>query len=393
MYAPIIGAGDDYQGHQPAETPQNIVNRTNRLKAEYEDLKRDLSEELSQVDARMIKPAQDAKDSLQMMKKTIKKRDDKKLDFERYQGRVDSGMKKGSKRSDRETAALTKSQSELAAATEAYNAADEHLRACLPRLLTSVFSILPYLLAAQVQIQNNLLAHYYTMLHTYCTEEGFPSPSPPMDEVIRLWEDGFKPVQQEAESIMILASGKAVKSSMKLENGHTNGFRRPSATSTSFHRVPSVSPARALPPSPSYDTKPKISSSPSHPVNGLLSPTTPLTETPYQTPGAVAYSPAGPNVDYFSRERQPSSNSITATTPGGLQKKRPPPPPPPRIPSGQPPALFVTALYDFGGQGEGDLAFREGDRIKVIKKTDSTDDWWQGELRGVRGAFPANYCQ
>jgi hypothetical protein len=53
----------------------------------------------------------------------------------------------------------------------------------------------------------------------------------------------------------------------------------------------------------------------------------------------------------------------------------------------------VTALYDFGGQGAGDLSFREGDRIRVIKKTESTDEWWQGELRGVKGSFPANYCR
>lgn len=70
-------------------------------------------------------------------------------------------------------------------------------------------------------------------------------------------------------------------------------------------------------------------------------------------------------------------------------KKKPPPPPPKRIGSNQ--GLFVTALYDFGGQSAGDLAFREGDRIRVLKKTDSTDDWWEGELRGVKGSFPANY--
>lgn len=72
-----------------------------------------------------------------------------------------------------------------------------------------------------------------------------------------------------------------------------------------------------------------------------------------------------------------------------VAKKKPPPPPPRPGPGAQ----YVTALYDFGGQSEGDLAFRERDRIRVVEKTDSTDDWWEGELRGVRGSFPANYVE
>lgn len=72
-------------------------------------------------------------------------------------------------------------------------------------------------------------------------------------------------------------------------------------------------------------------------------------------------------------------------------KKRPPPPPP-RTPSASN-VQFVTAQYDFGGQGDGDLAFREGDRIRVVEKSESTDDWWEGELRGVQGSFPANYVK
>lgn len=55
--------------------------------------------------------------------------------------------------------------------------------------------------------------------------------------------------------------------------------------------------------------------------------------------------------------------------------------------------LFVTALYDFEGQGEGDLSFKEGDKIKIVEKSESTDDWWEGELRGVKGSFPANYVK
>lgn len=413
LYAPIKGAGDDYHGHQAVETPEHIVSRTARIKAEYEDLKRDLTEEINMVETRMIRPAMDAKDSLSIMKKTIKKREDRKLDYERYQNRVDSGLKK-TKRSERDNTNLAKAQSDLERATELYEAADENLRNCLPKLLTVTFSLLPHLLSAQIQIQNALLAHYYTMLHTYCTEEGFPSPSPPMDEVIRLWDDAFKPVQQEAESIGVLAMGKTVRTPMGMSNGnHSNGYRRPSHTS--FNRIPSVSPARALPPSPNYDAKLKISPSPSPSANPLLSPPIQTPSEPvisasptslHTTPGLHSFSPAAPHIDYFSRDRQTSSSSIhqqisnssqtslpLSSSLGGVaaKKKPPPPPPPPRKPSET--VVYVTALYDFGGQGDGDLAFREGDRIRVVKKTESTDDWWIGELRGVRGAFPANYVQ
>jgi hypothetical protein len=214
-----------------------------------------------------------------------------------------------------------------------------------------------------------------------------------MDEVIRLWDDAFKPVQREAESFLLLANGKAVRAPMNQEDGHppVNGYRRPSGNS-SFGRTHSLSPARALPPSPSYDIPPKMSSSPA--PSTLLSPTTPLETTPspqsvYQTP--MSYSPAAPHTDYFSRDRQPSAAAATSMSAMAQKKRPPPPPPPPRLPSQQ--TIFVTALYDFDGQSEGDLAFREGDRIKVLKKTESTDDWWQGELRGLKGPFPANYCQ
>ena len=222
-----------------------------------------------------------------------------------------------------------------------------------------------------------------------------------MDEVIRLWSDSFKPVQQEAESIAMIANGKAVRTSMSFEDQHRNGNRaangygrRPSDQSSSY-RKPSVSPARKLPPSPNFEAKAKISSIPSPSASAMLSPPDvspgPDLETvlshqssDYHTPGA--YAPAGPRTDYFARDRQPSATSVNAA----IGKKRPPPPPP-RAPSNS--GLWVTALYDFSGQSEGDLVFKEGDRIKVVKKTDSTDDWWQGELRGVKGSFPANYCE
>jgi len=413
LYAPIVGASDDYIGHVPVETDPKLVKRTSRLKTEYEDLKKDLTAELEEVQHKIIGPAQEAKDNLQIARKQMRKREDKKLDYERYQSRVDVSSKK-SKLSDRDRAQLTKTQSDLTIATEAYHAADNHLRNYLPPLLSAVWSLQPHLLAAQIQIQNNLLAHYYTMLHTYCSEQGFPSPSPPMDEVVRIWEDAFKPMQKQMEAMPMIAHGKAIRKSFseKEKEGHhppTNGYRRPSQPN-SFSRAASISPARPpVPPSPqTYDLKPKLSHSPSS--NSLLSPainesaiTSPSPSASiYQTPSSVSFSPAGPNTDYFSRDRQTSATSAPlathpgATTPGGTSMfgvigKKKPPPPPPRIPSHH--FQYVTALYDFAGQGEGDLVFKEGDKIKVLKKTESTDDWWQGELKGVKGMFPANYVQ
>jgi len=52
----------------------------------------------------------------------------------------------------------------------------------------------------------------------------------------------------------------------------------------------------------------------------------------------------------------------------------------------------VTALYDYTGEGEGDLSFYAGDVINVIDDTDPTG-WYRGELNGYEGLFPANFVQ
>lgn len=81
MFTPILGAEESYTGREPVSTPENTMRRTTRLRDGYEALKTDLLEEVNLVDARMIKPVMDAKDYVQPMKKTIKKREDRKVDF------------------------------------------------------------------------------------------------------------------------------------------------------------------------------------------------------------------------------------------------------------------------------------------------------------------------
>jgi hypothetical protein len=48
----------------------------------------------------------------------------------------------------------------------------------------------------------------------------------------------------------------------------------------------------------------------------------------------------------------------------------------------------VVALYDFAAQADGDLDFKVGDRIEVVERTDSAEDWWTGRVDGRTGVFP-----
>jgi hypothetical protein len=52
----------------------------------------------------------------------------------------------------------------------------------------------------------------------------------------------------------------------------------------------------------------------------------------------------------------------------------------------------ATALYDFPGENEGDLAFYAGDVITILDTSDPSG-WWSGELNGAQGYFPSNFVQ
>ena len=319
--------------------------------------------------------------------------------------------------------------------SQEYQVADDHLKSSLPPVVTAAFSILPHLLAAQIMTQNTLLAQSYTLLHDFCNEEGFPDPPPSANAIMSTWDVDFRPVKQDVESIACIAGGKTVRMSMKIEekpHGSVTGLNIRNGISSQRHssqsriedkphstmsgpnnrndiparRRPSSNQSNALmPPSPAMsatsdppspdnreNSRPRISSVPSQTSLGLATPNYSSSSVASPPPGDPAmHAPAGPRGDYFNRDRLASNSSMVLASIAAGKKKPPPPPPPKKSSSAQ--GIWVTALYEFAGQGDGDLVFREGDRIKVTKKTESTDDWWEGELNGVHGSFPANYCQ
>jgi len=66
--------------------------------------------------------------------------------------------------------------------------------------------------------------------------------------------------------------------------------------------------------------------------------------------------------------------------------------PPRALPKAAPAAkLQFRALYDYDAVEVDELTFREGDIISLTKKVDP--EWWEGQLNGKIGMFPANYVE
>lgn len=53
----------------------------------------------------------------------------------------------------------------------------------------------------------------------------------------------------------------------------------------------------------------------------------------------------------------------------------------------------AVALFTFEADQPGDLAFKKGDIITVLKKTESDNDWWTGMVGTRHGIFPSNYVK
>ncbi|KAH6630103.1 hypothetical protein B0J18DRAFT_454403 [Chaetomium sp. MPI-SDFR-AT-0129] len=430
LYDPIAGASDGQSRHA-VPTPELQLERTFKLKEAYAELNTELSGEMGLIEEHILKPATDARASIAPIRKTIKKRENKRLDYEKAQDKALKLQRKPG-RNAKDEAALAKANAELSRAGEEFGIADEHLKGTLPPIIAAAFSLIPPLVSNLVMIQNRLLGLYYTTLHGYCEEYGFPSPAPPMDDVIATWNNAFSPIRGQIETISFITRGKAINQPVTTSNGFPpnptppalTGPRRSATALISDPqartlRVPSMPLERTRTPSPSSsDRRPDYMGNATDFTTATILGGAAVSRSANNTPGAYHYQQQQQQQrpDYFT---SPSPSAIAAaaaaatspafssraSTPGAangmpssaiaaaaLGKKKPRPPPPKRVGLSKP-EEWVVARYAFSSQGSGDLSFQEGDRIKVVKKTETDQDWWVGELGGVQGNFPANYCQ
>lgn len=201
-----------------------------------------------------------------------------------------------------------------------------------------------------------------------------------MPIVVSEWDEQFRPIAKQIDGFVIFSK-------------HPPRHRPVGASHPVARRIPSsrllAAPRAPIP----------LSSSP---VESNVSPTLEVDERLSPSPGPqLKRKPSGFSVptDFTTATvfQGQLNRSWTKSQQGmylaqaAAAKKKPPPPPRP-TPKATRHDEFVVAEYDFTG-GVGDLSFSTGDIIKVVRKTATDQDWWQGELHNVRGSFPANYCK
>lgn len=452
LYEPIDTEEITQRQHVPADTPQRYLQKCHALQAAYSNEQADLSQEIGLLTQNLVKRAEDAKLHSKPLKKTIKHRENMKLDYERFLDRAEKGRRK-ELRNQKEEMALAKHESELAQARINYQTADEHVKENFPPVTEAIYSLLPYLRTTMIMLQTTLVGQMYTVLDEYTREQSLPNPAPSDAEIVSVWDKEFSFLRKELEtSLQVIAHGKATHMPMTIPEktpaasglGIRNkvmgrkpqadppGAPRPvlSRKTSSIHpdeEIPPEKPARPVAspslalPQPQWKARAISNGSaasfgaqaPFEAKSASLTPdwhrrrssqndaqssagASPVSQ--YMTPtqrSPLLSSASSQKSDYFDGQRPSAaaSSSLASAAVAAVAAKKKPPPPVPvkRITSST--TQYVTALFDFEAQNHGDLAFREGDRIRVVKKTGSTDDWWEGELNGRTGSFPANYVQ
>lgn len=92
----------------------------------------------------------------------------------------------------------------------------------------------------------------------------------------------------------------------------------------------------------------------------------------------------GINRAYTARDEDPYENYDNSRA---AEKPKPPRPTAPKPTFGKK-ADQATAKFNFEGEQDGDLSFRKGDIITILKKTEKDSDWWTGRIGNKEGIFP-----
>jgi len=385
-----------------ADLPERYPNAAQTIEqmSTYQELITDLKDtiqpELDLIDTRIIAPIKEFNEVIKHAKKAITKRDHKLIDYDRHNNAY-TKLRDKKEKSLKDEQNIFKAEQEYEAALQDYEHYNNLLKTEIPRFLQLTRAFISPLFHSFFYMQLNILYTTYGKLQQF-SEGRFDLNQTDIESIYleRLGDthsriEELTIIKRAPPTAKVIAERRAanpppLRSSPSLSNRtSTNSIStvgRPASTlppKPSSHATSSLPPKPVIAPKPSLAPKPSFSSKPA----------------PADPPAQVAAPPP-----YTPSTGQVTGIGSVAAAAAAIQARRTSDAnPPPIKPKLQPPppsssqTTYVTALYDFVAQAEGDLSFSAGDRIQLVKRTDSEQDWWTGKLNGVEGIFPGNYVQ
>jgi len=334
---------------------ENTVKNVDPYESALEELKGSIIPELELIESRILGPIKEFQGVLKVIRKTITKREHKLIDYDRFNNSLTKLRDKKEKTLNDEKN-LFKLEQDFEIATNEYDYINTAMKTDLPRFFIMAAQFIDPLFHSFFYMQLNI---FYLLLEKLSGfAEGKYDVSITAAQIAAEYEEKRSEAWSLIENMNITSRLISTSKLVQAQRANTGlGVGRAPSSSSAASRSPSASSFTKKAPPPPPSSSSFIKKAPPPPPTSSSPP-----PPPYSGPSSAAAA--------------------------AITKKAPPPPPlKPK------PKQYVTALYDFEAQADGDLNFRAGDQIEIVQKSENVDDWWTGKLNGQQGVFPGNYVQ
>ncbi|KAF4584519.1 hypothetical protein EYR40_004513 [Pleurotus pulmonarius] len=358
IFRPIGGEFDLIGKHPEAG---HTIKNVDKFEAAMDDLRTACIPELELIESRIVGPTKELQVIMKQIRKTITKREHKLVDYDRFNNSLTKLRdKKDKSLSDEKN--LFKLEQDFEIATSEYDYINTALKQDMPRFMQLATQFIDPLFHSFFYMQLNIFYILLEKTNSFGEEAKMDIANRPGSQIAEEYEARRGDIVSVVENLQIIKRIISVSRLVQANRAGAGLGRAPStattsSTSSSLHAPP---PMRSVSSSSSFKKSPP----------------------PPPGPPSAAPPPYSPSIG----GQAAAASALT---------KRPPPPPPlkPKPKPASPPRQYVVALYDFVAQADGDLSFRTGDRIELVQRTASSEDWWTGKLNGQQGVFPGNYVQ
>ncbi|PWN49557.1 BAR-domain-containing protein [Violaceomyces palustris] len=342
--------GNEYDLERKHPNAATTLLNISAYQTHMEELKETLTPEIELIDSRVVGPANDFMAILKAIRKNITKRDHKLVDYDRHNNSY-TKLKEKKEKTLKDEQNLFKVEQDYETAAADYEYYNNALKEELPKFFDLAARFMTPLFHSFYYMQLNVFYLTLERLQSF-TEGKYDLSNNSIANVEQSYADQLTDAAERLEALTI-RKGAPPSARILAQNRQTS-----MSSSGSVGRAGGLS-----------------SGAPSR--TGTLNRSSTITSS-YRTASPTSAEPAAP----------PAYTTATTTTNVAKGKRPPPPPPTKPKPGAIPPKSYVVALYDYTATAEGDLSFKAGDRIEVVERTASTEDWWTGTINGLKGVFP-----